>query len=333
MKLWSIQVLRFVAALLVVSLHAVTYTHDLTNHYGLVGRAGSLIGNAGVDIFFVISGLIIARTSRGLSASEFIGKRARRVLPLYFLLTAPWMVVALALAHPGWRDLVASWLLWPATDRMTMPLIPVAWTLCFEALFYVAFAVIIWRRWAVWLIGLIYLTALTLRVGPALQFIGNPLILEFLAGVLLSFAPRWRLGALAIPIGVGILFAGGIFGWLPSGPVVDDLVGAHAWLRVATLGVPAVLIVWGVLQIEARRSVYTYLGDASYSLYLVHVPVVSGAVFLLARVARLPTDVVIAASIGSAVLVAWRVHELFEKPVLEWLRRNAVHRLPNSADK
>ena len=40
--------------------------------------------------------------------------------------------------------------------------------------------------------------------------------------------------------------------------------------RVALFGIPAALIVYGTMQIKARPSVWTYLGDASYTLDLVH---------------------------------------------------------------
>jgi exopolysaccharide production protein ExoZ len=318
-KLWSVQVLRFVAALLVVFYHAVNYTFQFSHRYGLTGQAGAFIGRCGVDIFFVISGFIITRTSGGLSVGRFVARRAKRILPLYFLFAAFWTLLYATLSHISWRAWLATWLLWPATDQMTPPLVTVAWTLSFEILFYAAFALAIWRRQAVWAIGAIFLAALALRSNPVLQFLGNPIILEFLAGVGLAYAPKWRPAVWGIPIGAAILVLGAVLGWPPYGSIVGDLSGQDGWIRLADLGVPAALIVWGALQIEARESVFTYLGDASYALYLVHVPIVIGAVALMTRLAGAPADVTILAVIALSLVMGWRVHELFEKPVLAWL--------------
>jgi exopolysaccharide production protein ExoZ len=99
------------------------------------------------------------------------------------------------------------------------------------------------------------------------------------------------------------------------------LIGAQAWPRLLMLGVPAALIVWGTLQLKSQESTFTYLGDASYALYLVHAPIAAATVLILARFAKLPPDVAIAAAMFASVIMAWRIHELFEKPILAWLRR------------
>ena len=249
MKLWSIQILRFFAALLVVYFHAVLGSAVFDKGIGFNSHASEIIGQCGVDIFFVISGFIIATTSRGLSIGEFVGRRAQRILPLHLLLALFWMIPLVAIGQFGWRDGLATWLLWPATDRMTAPANPVAWTLCFEVLFYAAFALTIWRRSVLWLLVGAYVIAFALRpFSPALQFLGNPIILEFLAGVGLAYAPRRRPAMVGIPIGVAILLLGAILDWPPIGGSVFFLVGHGALARVADQGVPAALIVWGVLQ-------------------------------------------------------------------------------------
>ncbi|HEX5380282.1 MAG TPA: acyltransferase [Phenylobacterium sp.] len=320
MKLWSIQVLRFVAALLVVHLHAVERTQEIVGDYGILGHVAGLLGRCGVDLFFVISGLIIARTSQGLTATEFIAKRARRILPLYLLFASAWALKDAVAGTLGWRDLLATGALWPASDRMTVPLLPAGWTLCFEVLFYAGFAFTIWRPRVIWLLAGAYLVALSWRSGPVSQFVGNPIILEFLFGVIIAQAPRWRPALVGIPLGAGVLVLGAVLRWPPFGGELDFLMGRDGWIRVLTLGVPAALIVWGALQIEVPESPFTYLGDASYSLYLVHAPLVGGVALLLTRYTSLPADVVILTAVACSVIVAVRVHELFEKPMLAYLR-------------
>jgi exopolysaccharide production protein ExoZ len=317
MKLWSIQVLRFVAALLVVHLHAVQRAIELAASPGLLGDAATVLGRCGVDIFFVISGYIITRTSVGLTAGEFTAKRLRRIVPIYVLMALPWVALSAYAGDVGWRDLAATFLFWPATDVMTPPLLLVGWTLCFEVLFYAAAALIIWRRWLLVPILGLFVVALAIRQGALLQFMGNPIIFEFLAGAVLALAPRWRWAIAGIPVGAAVLIAGAVLRWPPTGEAVQFLTGAEAWTRLATIGIPAVLIVWGTLQFDAKPGVLTYLGDASYSLYLVHplvLFVMTGVIQALGT--KLPADAVIALGLGMSVLAAWRVHELFEKPML-----------------
>ncbi|MCC7481163.1 MAG: acyltransferase, partial [Hyphomicrobiales bacterium] len=154
--IWPLQNLRFVAALMVVYVHAAQLAVEQTGSYGIFPRELPLAGQAGVDIFFVISGVIIARTAVGLTWQEFAWKRFRRIIPFYFLVCIfSVLIVSRSGAAITGRDLLASFLLWPATDVMTLPLLPVAWTLCYEALFYVAATLVLAdRRWLYPVLGL-----------------------------------------------------------------------------------------------------------------------------------------------------------------------------------
>lgn len=331
-RLWSIQILRFVAAVLVMHIHAATVVWMLTGREILASSAGATVGRCGVDIFFVISGFIITRTGGGLTAGQFLRKRAGRILPLYFILATVYTLIDLAISHLGWRDLVATYFLWPATDQMKEPVIPVGWTLCFEALFYWTFALVIWQRNAIWIFGGVFLAAHLLRSPstPVLQFIGNPIILEFVAGVGLAFLPKWRPGILGIPIGVTILILGAVLHWPPNGVDIDFLMGKDGWIRVADLGIPAFLIVWGTIQLSARESVFTYLGDASYALYLVHIPILTGVIVVLSHVGKLPADVIVMVAIATSIVIAWRIHELVERPIHYFLKARAFPNQPSA---
>jgi exopolysaccharide production protein ExoZ len=60
--IWSLQILRFVAAAMVVYVHAAQTAFDATGSVGLVPYKITGLGLTGVDIFFVISGVVIAKT-------------------------------------------------------------------------------------------------------------------------------------------------------------------------------------------------------------------------------------------------------------------------------
>ncbi len=125
--LLSIQCLRGLAALAVVLLH-------------LGWGPPFLAGHAGVDVFFVISGFIMMHTGqREPTPGVFLAARARRVLPLW------WLVVLLTAAwtrdNALWRVL-ASLALWPTRrwDGEWQFIVGPGWSLAYEAGFYLVFA-------------------------------------------------------------------------------------------------------------------------------------------------------------------------------------------------
>lgn len=318
MKLWSLQAVRFFAALAVVHFHAAHIAFVVTGQHGVSGARLAEFGRAGVDVFFVLSGVVISLAARRSTAEAFAWSRVRRIFPPYLVAAAPFVLLAATKAGFGWRDGLASLALWPMTDVLTSPALPVGWTLCFEVLFYAAVTVVVWRPVMAWVLLAGYAAALALGLG----FIGSPMILEFLAGVGLSFAPRWRPAAWAIPLGVAALVATSLGGVVPPISETGLLGGEHAWLRVAGMGLPAVLIVWGAMQISIRPNWLTYMGDASYALYLIH-PLVSFV--MVAVMALVPleasADAWVVAGIGLSLLAGWQLHERVEKPLLSYFGR------------
>jgi exopolysaccharide production protein ExoZ len=189
-------------------------------------------------------------------------------------------------------------------------------------LFYAAVAlVLIDSRWLYVLLGL-YAVAFFLRpFGPVFQFIGNPLVLEFLLGVAIARSPMWRAGMWGVPIGFAALALAGPLHIAPTGGTMEFLTGQEGLQRVLVYGLPATLIVYGAMQIKADESVWTYLGDASYTLYLVHTFVVS-ALLTLWMIFPLQPDLIVAATMAASVILAWRVYERVEKPLLRALPRS-----------
>ena len=234
--IWSLQVLQFVAALMIVYLHAAQTAVEATGSHGLILRDLAIVAASGVDIFFVLSGVIIAKTAPGLTSAEFAWRRFRRIVPIYVLCCLPAVLIA-AKTGFGWRDAVATFLLWPATDVMTAPALLVAWTLSFEMLFYAAAALILAdRRWAAVLVALYGLAFMLRPVGPVFQFLGNPIILEFLFGVAIAYAPMRREAVWGIALGVAALAAAGFTGVAPFGDTIKYLMGVDALQRVIVYG-------------------------------------------------------------------------------------------------
>lgn len=325
-KIWSLQALRFWAALGVVLFHAYVATLYMSHRLGVLGETGAVFGRAGVDVFFVLSGVIITLTSKGLTAGAFLTRRARRILPLYGLLTALYLAARIFKGGVDWREVITSLTLWPALDRMVEPTVPVAWTLCFEMLFYAATALVLWRRKLIWLVLAAFGTALAIRSGPVLSYVGNPIIIEFLMGIALTRLPKWRGAVWLIPVSLAAMWFLGTGGYSPDFEVPDFLSGNMAWRRLLFLGLPAAAVVWGTMQLDVRQGLLTYLGEASYALYLTHLPVVIIVAWALCRFTPAPPDAVVGIAAAASIALAWRVHELFEKPMLNWLRKPVLAR-------
>lgn len=144
--LQSIQALRAIAAAMVVIYHLV---HAENVYGGGATFLGGLahFGFAGVDVFFVISGFIIATITAGrfgstAGAFDFLGRRALRI-PLYWLCSAA--IVLTMIVRPGSLDasiaeksILHSLLLLPQEGG---PMLIVGWTLTYELFFYTMTAI------------------------------------------------------------------------------------------------------------------------------------------------------------------------------------------------
>lgn len=348
----GVQMLRGLAASGVVLFHLLPFEAKYLGGGQLVPGA-AVLGQAGVDVFFVISGFIVTVSTApgsgrgheaGLAgAAGFLRRRLWRIYPTYWVYFA--LLLAVYLVAPGVMNhaeaeqpsLLASFLLLPSSAP---PLLLVAWTLTFELYFYLVFALLLAtvprRRLGLALLGwaaatILLRLALPAPRAPLADLAFNPLNLEFIAGCAIGlWGPRAR-----PRLGAGIAAAG------PAGAVLLVwLVGAATpftsiWLRVALMGgLAAVLlcgvVAWEVPGVSRVPAPLRRLGDASYSLYLSHLLAI-GAVGLLWRhaLAVLPapagqtTDLhlLALATAGLAALaVGWASYRLVERPLAD--RRN-----------
>ena len=298
-KFRSIQLIRAAAAVGVLLCHT----------------AGWSLGAAGVDLFFVISGFIIGTVMPGRDARAFLIDRLRRIYPIYFIALLPWALVgALFAAIPADR-LAASLTLWPIWGgRFVIPFNPPAWTLCFEMLFYAGatLSLALGRKWVPFAIAGAAAIAFQLMPGSLFGFIGNPMILEFWAGLALTRLPRRAgLAGAAIPLGL-LIFALSPALMLADGALAID--ASRSALRLLWWGVPSFLLAYAALTFEKKFAAKVWdgavlVGDASYSIYLIHV--------LPALIMQVwwPVESVLILALGVAV------HLAVEKPLLRRLKR------------
>jgi exopolysaccharide production protein ExoZ len=118
-----------------------------------------------------------------------------------------------------------------------------------------------------------YVMAFYLRQNvTVLHYFGNPMNIEFLIGVALSNVPGYGKGKILVPMGFALLAAAGYFDETCS---LKALQNGNESLRVIVYGIPGALIVFGMLQITVGESSWTKLGDASYSIYLIHASILN----------------------------------------------------------
>ena len=326
--LFNIQALRAVAALMVVCVHL-----QVLAAMGGAPLKATEAGNAGVDLFFVISGFIMVYTTgrKPQGPLAFLGSRLRRIAPLYWCVTLA--LFALARLAPALiqntpsdlHRLIDSLLFIPAArpDGTLRPVVFVGWTLNFEMAFYGLFALglLAPRRWVGVLAVVAVLAAVVLwgraarPASPVLGFYTTPMVLEFGAGMILGLVwprlaspqrPVWPLAA--VIFAALLLMLGAPWLW----PRTD---------RLFIFGLPATVIVAAALALErqgwaARWPWLQTLGAASYAIYLSHF-FVTQAVILLALRAGLhgPWDAAAAAAAAflGVALVGVVLHRTVEQ--------------------
>jgi exopolysaccharide production protein ExoZ len=345
-RLTSIQVLRGVAASVVVLHHFAQATATYATRPSRIVASGvGELGAAGVDLFFVISGFIMVYTTTRRAgtrdAVDFIDKRLRRVLPPYWVWTSVLLLLwlsglALRSHHYSPAYLVSSYLLIPFYNGSSHhPLLDQGWTLSFEMLFYAAFALAIatvGRRARILVVVLaLALAALLGTLLPATNAVRDllcdTLMFEFVFGMIvaeLALATRARvvpkyLPALLITVGTLALLA-------------TTRLDHTAYARGLVWGLPSALIVLGAaLRQDAReRRWLTFVGDASYSIYLTHAfaTLAYGTLFQKLPIlqAAQPDLLIVVATLGAIVSTSC-AYPLVEKPLTALLSRRSSKRV------
>jgi exopolysaccharide production protein ExoZ len=288
----SIQFLRFVAATLVVLVHT---TIGLGEYFpGSISKIFAHVahvGGTGVHIFFVISGFVMIYTSFGrpdakFSSSNFLTRRLIRIYPIYFIYAAFYLYFYYIFAagkNLSLLQFIGAITLFPGYSSN---IIGPGWTLAYEMYFYLCFgvAMVLGLTRGIVTLTLFFLTAIASRVffdtsQPTIHVLTNSLLIEFLAGAWIGYAVvnsvriSNRLAETMVALALAGFLAGIVFGYnhLPA---------------LLTWGVPSALLVAGLVFRESNGHIslpirnYAFMGDSSYSLYLLHVVLIDGVIFL-----------------------------------------------------
>jgi len=339
----GIQYLRGIAALMVVFFHSRSYFTDVAVWTG--------VGARGVDIFFVISGFIMAHSTRHIGPGSpilhesfvFLGKRIIRVVPLYW-------VALLWTSYPYWMnwistanslsdlhthfdsDLVAIAKdfffiphpsLDPEDDGDAYPIVIQGWTLNYEMFFYALFALSMFFRSYRLIAVSLFITTLVLSGRfhkfsdiPGL-FYTSKILIEFVFGIMV-FHVYSKTQHMSFDRTTLIVL--GIIGFvlLNSGSLVND-----KFVLAPAASLIVLVFIFGFRGIHWRP--LKILGDASYSIYLFH-----PAVFVfvrwyieyigLGKDGYLNIVTIVMLQSVTAIIIGIAIYYAIEKPMLKGLR-------------
>lgn len=337
-RLENIQALRGVAALMVLFAHVKEAEGDY-------GGAGALLphflymGVVGVDLFFLISGFVMTHVAlsgaRGASAAQrFAYNRAARIYPVYWAATLLLMILYAGKFYffgeeTPFPNPVATFLLTPSDYY---PLVPVGWTLVHEMYFYLVFALFVfWSAarlpaflgvWGAIIFGALALGAFDANAWTKIAF--NPLTFEFMAGAIVAITVRRGMTQFAMPalVAGALIFA--VQTLFFADALYPNVTGQFA-LRAACFAPPFALILYGAASLERTKTAIApkllrATGDASYSLYLIHVPaflVVGKLISISVPDGPFDNPLLLAAFLVSALAAGFALHAFVERPLLK----------------
>ena len=292
----TLQAGRAFAALAVVLYHCAIAVEGFVGTIPYSLKSVLNRGYLGVDFFFVLSGFIIYYSNRNKERNagnffQFVKSRILRIfvpyLPIAVLLAFAYLLLpGLSASNRSWSWLSTLFLL-PSSDRSALN---VAWTLQHELVFYVFFAIAVFFVRNLWTSVLLW--SLCIITGWAL-------------GLFNTYPEKYFLGAINFEFVVGLLFAHFIcetqyqseklIRFINSSCTLLAALSFGAFILLGANGNYRILFALSIAfafypiinsEIEGKITISSWLlllGNASYSIYLIHDPFISVAIRVLLK--------------------------------------------------
>jgi peptidoglycan/LPS O-acetylase OafA/YrhL len=310
-------------------------------------------GNLGVDVFFVISGFVIAHSIRDGNYTwgylgRFAARRSIRLDPPYWLtIILETFLVALSFhffpllttPKPTLAE-IASNFVYMQNLLQQGNVLGIFWTLCYEVQFYfflVAFLVL-------WHSARPHLAGWMKRAGPYVFF---ALLFAYSVGVRYKVLP-------AVPEGLAIdrwyeFFCGMLTYWTVRGRTSSQqwtaalvflsavvLLTGHPGEEYVSVIVSVFLLVsvkTGFLERALARTTFQFLGKISYSVYLLHLPIGTRFVSLIrtlnhGHLSILGAWVTLAFALILTTIAATLMWWAVESPTMRLSKRITLNRAP-----
>lgn len=292
-----IQVFRGIAALMVVFHHSYA---SFAYYHGVniaIMKYLAIIGKYGVDFFFVLSGFIITYSSYKYSGKlndikNYLSNRMTRVYLPYWPIGILMLILywKLAAYSNGNRSIswVTSFLLIPDGP----PALSVAWTLVHEMLFYLIFIIFLlskklWNVFAIiWSFAICYLLFNEIKVHSAfLSTLLSPYNLEFILGYILAYLLKenYRIKYIYTVFFSAICFT--IFFYCTYNGILLFPFAHNFILSISIVFLLNAAVCFWTTKLS-DRNIFMVLGNATYSIYLVHNPIQS----LIVRILPSPSN-------------------------------------------
>lgn len=272
-------------------------------------------GHLGVAIFFLISGFIISTSIEREGRLEFAIKRIFRIFPalavacvLVFFLQAGGFQTRVEAPDPllPWYSYVAAFTFWDVFVERTMILLPVRWSLVPEFLFYASSCLFMFwfRRWPItsMLAVALAFVSVTIFSGHFSYFAYMNYFTMYIPLFMMgrSFYLH-RNGQINSPMLCGLLIA-----FLSMIALTVELGFENdvpVLISSKFLTYPIAVVIFGIaFLINASRNyrVTAFFADISYSMYLLHVPILSAT---MPALVNLTGDVSVAAIISFLIMI------------------------------
>jgi exopolysaccharide production protein ExoZ len=262
------------------------------------------IGHSGVDLFFVLSGYLIygAAIKPSLHYGRFMKRRVQRIYPTFLVVLAVYLLLSFIFPSesklpdrtlPAIAYVVQNALLLPGLFPIE-PMISVAWSLSYEFFFYLTLPVLVLalrlQRWQPRTRVIFWTTAASLFVASWFLLRPQaPRMLAFIAGILVyeglhSFgsrsAPgRWKEWT-ALVLALAAFASFPFLEPLPDGELYRTIISAIAFgFLVLTL-----FRAEGPLRPAFSWTPMRWLGNMSYSYYLIHALAINACALVLQKV-------------------------------------------------
>jgi len=323
-----VQISRAVAILFVLLGHVniLFYNHFKYDWFNM----GQWERTGGVDFFFIVTGFMIYylyHKHAGVpgKTKEFILKRIIRIYPVYWLCTL--ILIAVPLLFPSkvegysWEIIIKSIIILPP-----IPILDSAWSLCHVMFFYLLFSAFLFRPKIfkpiifLWIVATI-LIELKVVPFPEDSFIFSFSSLEIIFGCLVAYLTlNFTFKHSTLLISIGLL--GYLAVWINN---IYNFIYLHGPTFFCLF---SMILMLGISEKDKKQrkvpKVLSFLGDASYSIYIAHGSLLHLYLFLLVKIHLVGSigyffsmSIVILLTIITSCIV----YKVIEKPMSKYLRK------------